>query len=102
VGRVGPGGARGGGAGREGVCAFAVANATRLHNIIIFTPVIYVGHSIIVEFGFFVDDLLNNKSPRGLLNRQNPFLWYELISHRMDLWKTENNNYDILENKLKH
>ena len=73
-----------------------------LHNIIIFTPVIYVGHSIIIEFGFFVDDLLNNKSPRGLLNRQNPFLWYELISHRMDPWKSENNNYDILENKLKH
>ena len=58
--------------------------------------------SIIVEFLSWIEDILNNKSAHGFLNRQNPFLWYELISHRMDPWKTENNNYDILENKLKH
>ena len=46
-----------------------------LHNIIIFTPVIYVRHLTIVEFALLVQDLLINESAQGFLNRQNPFLW---------------------------
>ena len=46
-----------------------------LHNIIIFTPVIYVRHLIIVEFVLLVQDLLINESAQGFLNHQNPFLW---------------------------
>ena len=46
-----------------------------LHNIIIFTTVIYVRHLIIVEFALLVQDLLINESAQGFLNHQNPFLW---------------------------
>jgi len=60
----------------------------------IFTPGIYVQDAIIVEFALFADDLLINKSAQGFLNCQNPFLWYELISHPIDIWKSENINYD--------
>ena len=56
-----------------------------LHNIIIFAPVIYIRHSIIVVLALFVDDLLNNKPAYGFFYRQNPFLWYERILHRVDL-----------------
>lgn len=64
----------------------------------------------------FFDDLVNNKSAQSsaleppkinphraqLLNRQNRFLWYELILHRFGLWKSENINYNNLQNELKY
>jgi len=43
--------------------------------------------SIIVEFLSWIEDILNNKSAHGFLNRQDPFLGYECIMHWIKLWK---------------
>ena len=59
--------------------------------MIIFAPIVNVGMSIIVEFAFWVEDLLNNKSEQLFLNRDNLFLWYEFIAHHLDLGKRGDN-----------
>ena len=71
-----------------------------LLKVVIFTPIIYIWSSIIVEFSYRIQDLMNNKSAHGFLNRQDPFLWYECVSHITDLWKSENINYNNLQNEL--
>ena len=64
-----------------------IQSATKvLLNFVIFTPIIYVLHAIIVEFSCRVEDLANKKSAQGFLNRQDPFLWYECIMHLINLW----------------
>ena len=64
-----------------------IQSATKvLLNFVIFTPIIYVWHAITVEFSCRVEDLANNKSAQGFLNRQDPFLWYECIMHLINLW----------------
>ena len=65
-----------------------IQSATKvLLNVAIFTPIIYIWSSIIVEFSYRIQDLMNNKSAHGFLNRQNPFLLYELLLHCKELWK---------------
>ena len=63
---------------------------TSLHNVIIFAFIVDVRLSVVVEFAIDVEDLVINKSAQGFLNRQNPFLWYKLITHLLDLRKRRN------------
>src|SRR6185312_1495304 len=53
-----------------------------------------IRYSIIVEFAFWIEDLLNNKSEELFLNRHNVFFRYEFIAHLPDLWKKGIINFD--------
>ena len=63
-------------------------------NIIIFAAIVNIIYSIIVEFAFWIEDLLNNKSGELFLNRHNLFLRYDFIAYLLDLWKKGIINFD--------